>query len=318
MRRTRHGVVSPQETPVAFVWQLATGYGYDLSYMYMPFTNTLVEGFLHAGRWNINQQHISSGDLVKRKLEEAAPRSGDMFVWVGHPASELVDFLALQKRGVHTVFVNLEPESNCVQAEQKAGLSEIWTYTWKNIDNCMPAHDAFVQRYVPSGFLQHSPNTNHQATHLQASFLGQPAFRKSCYDMIQHQFGNALEATTDVWDDAAFQKYITLHSIFVHLPKGCEVEAPVTAARMSSLLSSEAFVISMHAYPKDEAEFRGLVTFVPLEKLYEAYVNISSLTAEERRRKASDIRTAYAKKFTPSTIFQRAGVYNLLDKLATG
>jgi hypothetical protein len=294
---------------------LATAYGFNLKYMYMPFMNTLSEGFLHAPRWNLSQRHIKSEELVKQMVEEAAPRRGDIFVWVGHPGSKSVNFQALQKSGVHTVYVNLEPESNCKHTS-KPGLSEIWTYTWKNIDDCAPVDKTIMQRYVPSGFLQHSTNTIHQQSHIQANFLGEPAFRGNCYKLMAASFGQALEATNSVWSDAEFQEYIRLHSIFVHLPKACETRAPVTAARMSQLLSSEAFVISMNAYPKDEAEFEGLVTFVPLEKMHEAYVNISSLSAEERRVHASKMRRAYAERFAPSTIFERAGVYNLLDKLA--
>jgi len=312
-----HGAASPQETPSAFVWQMASGGGFNLTHMYMPFLTTFVEGFLHADRWKVNQQHIKSTEIIKRMVEDATPAKGDIFVWVGQPGSDIVDFQALQKSGVHSVFVNLEPESNC-RYRLKPGLSEIWTYSWKNIDDCEPADNVVMQRYVPSGFLQHSTKTIHQAAHLQASFFGQPGYRKNCYELIEHQFGDALEATSNVWSDAEYQEYIRLHSIFVHLPKFCQEKAPVTSARMSSLLSSEAFVISLHGYPKDEAEFQGLVTFAPLEKMYEAYVNISVLSAAERRAKASRIRKAYAKRFAPSSIFERAGIYNLLDRLAMG
>jgi len=318
---TKISRLSPDK-PRIFIWQLSTDGRHNLGYMYEPFFLTMAQGVLsykRSSEWKLHLQHICNPDSVGNAVFEAAPRKGDIFIWIGHPGSYSVGFKSLQKRGVHTVFFQPEPMSNCIKAALMPGASEVWTYSWRNIEQCAPPDKSFVQRYVPSGFLQHIPQTVHPAQSPPPTLFGDPKWRKECYNLLQRQLGRAKMRTIyNVWNSTAFQSFIQQNSLFFHLHKTCEQAGPVTAARMSNILSAGAIVISMSSYPKDAKEFDGLIIFASLEKMHRVYANISSLSSKERSEMGNKLRGAYARRFAPAAIFRRAGIYKLMDELLRG
>jgi len=124
-----------------------------------------------------------------------------------------------------------------------------------------------------------------------------------------------MQTSYGVWSNTMFARYIQENSIFLHLHKRCETNGPVTAARMSNLLSAGAIIISMVSHPSDEKEFDGLVIFAPIQQMQPIYANISLLSREARRDMGNRIRAAFAKRFAPAAIFRQAGIYNLMDRL---
>merc|ERR1719433_1558853 len=101
--------------------------------MYEPFFTTMAEGFLsyeRSSKWKLHLQRICNLESVGKAVDEAAPQKGDIFVWIGQVGRLNAGFASLQKRGVHTVFFETEPESNCNKGAQTPGVSEVWTYSW--------------------------------------------------------------------------------------------------------------------------------------------------------------------------------------------
>jgi len=286
--------------------------------MYEPFMHSIADGVLAYNRiskWELHLQHICNPNSVGEAVAEAAPEKGDIFIWIGFPGKNRVGFGSLTKRGVRTVYVNAEPQSNCFHEAMTPGVSEVWTYSWRNIDRCKPPGNSFLQRYVPPGFLGDIPYTVHPSASPQAIFFGDPQWRRACYKVLQQQLGKAMQSINHIWSRDAFHKFIRENSLFVHLHKDCDKQGPVTAARMSQLISAGAIIISMHSYPRDANEYDGIINFTSVEKMHSVYANISSLSREERSELGSMSRAAFAERFAADVIFRRAGIYKLMDKM---
>jgi len=174
-----------------------------------------------------------------------------------------------------------------------------------------------LYRYVPTGFRPNRTAAVHPDHRPKVSFFGTVKFRVACWGEVRRQLGLALQIGFGIWDDTTFYNYIKNHSMFVSVAKGCERQY-VPAARMSDLLSSGGIVISMRCHPDDERMFRGLVTFVEFSQMGAAYERIASMSGQERQQVAANIKSEYAKRFAPSAIFERARVYELLDRLRRG
>jgi len=128
--------------------------------------------------------------------------------------------------------------------------------------------------------------------------------------------GADLISRYNVWNDADYDDFLRNDyiGIFLNLHKDCgngTVANPVTW-RNPKLLSSGGIIISERCYGKDEIEFKGLIDFVEradIRLMFEQYVRMAP---SERLRLGLSRREAFAERFDPIKIFERAGIGSLL------
>lgn len=197
---------------------------------------------------------------------------------------------------LYTIYYQSEPVRSC--SLSRAEVDEIWDFSWSNIDSCddsshMPACDAPpVKRYVPlvpSDVpipLQPLPDPTDSMSEPAPSlvFFGAPVFRQACLDFLSQRLKTRVIVQDKIWNAAAFERWLASFEtppIFLNLHKGCQVPStrssegsrqpmPITW-RNPKLIGRGLLVISEPAYPKDEAEFEGLIDFAPLPELVERF-----------------------------------------------
>eukprot|EP00419_Tripos_fusus_P005646 CAMPEP_0172673314 /NCGR_PEP_ID=MMETSP1074-20121228/12070_1 /TAXON_ID=2916 /ORGANISM="Ceratium fusus, Strain PA161109" /LENGTH=739 /DNA_ID=CAMNT_0013490593 /DNA_START=123 /DNA_END=2342 /DNA_ORIENTATION=- len=289
----------------------------DQAYLYMmeAFYSTLMSGFTVAcnrGAWQLDFQ------VVKRQafpaaIEKVGFQKGDVFVWIGFHYAPEIDWQRLRHKGVYTIYVDTE---GC---PPKVDSDEIWLFHWMSFDRC-PLPNRPMYRYVPTGFRPNRASAVHLDYRPKVNLFECVQCRVGCWGELRRQFGASLQTNSGVWvaDDTTFANYIKTRSVFVTVPKVCAEGMYVPAARISDLLSSGVFIISLRSYPDDERMFRGLVNFTEFDKMGAVYQRIANMSGQERQRMAATIRSEYAKRFAPSVIFERANIYALLDSLRRG
>lgn len=309
---------------------------WNLGYMYRPFMETLAVGLAsYAGisSWDVRRRSFEDGDDVYGALDAELPlQRGDVFIWVAYDRLPKTEFWELLSRnGVYTVYYNSEPlgwhpidefATSAARLDEFAAaascVSEVWDYSRHNIEaaNMSPTVPR-AMRYLPTGFLSGEKRAVHSAVQPPPTFFGTTSARP-CFNSVDQSFdgGSFMEVELGVWSEAALDAFMGSHSIVINLPRGCEPNAGVVTSRLSELLSAGCFVVSMTADPKDEAEFQGLVTFAPLERLPAEYRRIADLDPAERSRRSAELVASYSERFLPTRLFQRAGIYALLDQLA--
>ena len=114
----------------------------------------------------------------------------------------------------------------------------------------------------------------------------------------------------------------TVSSTFVssqNLHKGCEASGstPVTF-RVPRILSTPPgkVVISERCNPRDEAEFAGLVHFMPTHEVPSAFQRLC--TNPGWRTPAQAAHRRFRETFAPRVLFERAGIYDELERLRRG
>lgn len=301
--------------PRLLIWQKGK---HKVEYMYKPAMSTLrrgLEAYANATRWKIEYRYIA--DNVAGELANLNLRRGDVYIWIGVEGNGMVPWAMLRGRGVYSIYYQTEPVFTC--AYSKKDVDELWDYSWRNIDACDKRADKPGQRLIPPGF-QEGVGRSIQSPGLpKLNFFGGPQYRGACYDRAIAIFKASniqLVKEYGIWSDEAFARYIKSHGVFFNLHKNCEGDsAPVEAFRMACLLSAGAIVLSVHSFAKDEAQFKDLIDFAPMEAMVAQYNRIASMS-QVQRQEISDRRAAsFQEKFQPAAMFQRAGIYSLLDRL---
>ena len=189
-------------------------------------------------------------------------------------------------------------------------------------------------RFVPPGYVPPPPmlaratkSRGSGATCKRLRFLGavnkthrlQPSHvRVRCFDRLRAALGDRLVQTYDAWDDAPFFGILTSDHFYLNVHKGCEAagKSPVTF-RVSRILSMPGgrIVLSERCHPLDEAEFNGTVRFMPQDLIPPTFERLcrsgNSWRAEARRA-----HRLFRTRFEPRHLFETAGVYSLLRRLA--
>jgi len=314
-----YGRQSPQKR--ICIWSSGQTFGFNLNFMYMPFYATLVSGFSayhDAASLVIDQRSLNSTeeiDGVTAMVEQLGLQKGDMFIWVGNAALDRVPWASMYDTGVYTIYFQTEPMGPCLPMPNVM-VREIWDYALKNIEHCEiegKGHDSWpTLRYVPSGFLQGTKKANHDKNWPSPTFFGS-TFLRTCFDAVQASFGNQIQVQYEIWNQSQFDNFTNTPTIFIDIPKFCDSRLGVPSARMSQLLSAGAHIIALNYNPDDQKNFEGLVTFVPQDQLLEAYNQAASLPPQERSDQAARRIELYGQRFAPNLIFEKAGIYDLLD-----
>ena len=268
---------------------------------------------------------------------------GDVFIWIGPTGSGSPPWHKLHQRGVRTVYFQTEPTDRCEMAQVSLDdLDEIWEFSWHNFDACAPRlREGLTLRYVPLGFstppvvnVAAEPPLAAAATHADLLFFGYPFYmsgRRVCFDALKHRLGDRLNATWSLWNATEFEAWWDASgrtAVHLNLHKACERAHNPVVFRTAVLLSRGAHVISERSYAKDEAEYAGLVHFAAVSEMprvLDAVLGNASrrdgaLTSSvptspvsRRLRSSADIARLYARRFSPRRIFERAGVYDVLQ-----
>ena len=131
--------------------------------------------------------------------------------------------------------------------------------------------------------------------------------------------GTNLSKVGNVWTDAEYAQLMREHDLFLNLHKGCDDRHNPITFRVSNILNAGGLVISERAFEHDERAFEGLVSFVDttatnLTGVEQEYHRLARMSATERAALGARRRALFMERFAPARIFERAGIYSLLDR----
>ena len=319
------------------VWSAGGGKGdmAKLGHIVEPVVSTLVAGIrAYVGSASIR---LLRQQLIAHWIKNATQVTsrGDIFIWVGEAGRTYVPWLELKKKGVYAVYYQTEPwDSGCALSRHQ--VDEIWDFAWHNIDACQATlrkKDVPTLRWVPLGALPAKHQVGHHARVPALFFLGAGS-RKSgktrywCLRQLEgkDQLGRKLYKRDNVWTEDEYARLLKRHDVFLNVHKGCgDPHNPVTF-RVSKILNAGGLIISERAFPKDEREYEGLVTFVNvtidnmthnfnMTAVTNEFWRTAAMSAAERAALAERRQQAFAKRFAPERLFERAGIYDLFTQV---
>ena len=269
-------------------------------------------------------------------------KRGDLFIWIGEAWETAVPVEMLRNRGVRTVYYQTEPVRSCRirPLTLRWGMDrydEVWDYSWRNLEICKGAFAKRVDsngttfRYVPPVALPGRASATQQSHETRLLFLGSIVHRTGCSQPLlgprQMQVGcrqsckEALNAAVAAgwlrienatWSPRELRTVLGSHGIYVSVHKACATTSSPVPPRVAMLLNAKALVISEHSSARDEAQFAGMVSFVPFANLEQEFSRLRSLGRDERRQLAASRAKRFAERFAPWRVYQEAGVHTLM------
>jgi hypothetical protein len=262
-------------------------------------------------------------------------KPGSLLVWIGNAGwNKQVSWKKLaeqRKRGVVVVYYQSEPLGVAGRVDDQA-MDEEWHYSIANIDYARridPDANRTI-RHVPTAAMAPVSSTrftfNRSRTRtekLQLTLFGQTRMREGCYPALKSQLKERLKNEFGVHDRIQFARFVASNDgVFVEMPRMCPAmeettpRYPVPGVRMSQLLSFGGLVISTRAYHKDEAKYKGLITFTSRAGIVREFAKLAALSSEQREQLSRSRETAYRARFDPVGVLRSAGVMSLLRGLA--
>eukprot|EP00746_Dinoflagellata_sp_MGD_P134849 gnl/MRDRNA2_/MRDRNA2_68732_c0_seq1.p1 gnl/MRDRNA2_/MRDRNA2_68732_c0~~gnl/MRDRNA2_/MRDRNA2_68732_c0_seq1.p1 ORF type:complete len:498 (+),score=46.29 gnl/MRDRNA2_/MRDRNA2_68732_c0_seq1:228-1721(+) len=290
-----------------------------LQYMYEPFTSTLLAGFKayqNGKKWDtvhsVLDEYRGLRDDARMRIKNLT--KGDIFVFVGNLGLDFFKQTAgeLKNKGTYVVHYETEPHLRDCHPPH---MDELWYFTKILIDKC-PANRFPKLRYVPPGALI-TPRIIHQSWPGKLTFMGTLEHnnrRKYCWDHLRQSLPKSqMVMEYGAWTLDTFAALLNRSSIFLNLHKHCgDASNPVTV-RNAKLLNAHALIISERCYSGDETEFSGMIDFLALDDIPKRYAELVNMSQRERQQLASARAAKFAEKFDPVAVFDRAGIYHLLD-----
>ena len=130
--------------------------------------------------------------------------------------------------------------------------------------------------------------------------------RGKCFYSLKRSLGRKLDQTYRVWNDSALNAVMAKYDLFVNLHKHCASFGPITF-RNSLLLSAGKVIVSDRAHPLDEAEYRGMMRFVPLEQISQVYREL--VARRSYREEQREVHMQFQARFHPVKLMWRANVF---------
>jgi len=310
-------------------------------YMYEPPMRSLKAGFeafsaslAQPSRYDVVVPDFKTNNHSQVMFQVDELQSGDIFVWLGQIESNLFTgsldgignlhadmssletrrvFRTLMQRDVHVIYYQSEPAwavgNGC--AIKHGDVDEMWDFSWANIEACESAGGGPKQRYVPLAALS-TPKTLHNAQAGPLLFFGDVLPRQGCWNQLKSQLHDNLRNEYGAWDDTAYQNVLKHYSIYLNIHKTCgQPNQPITW-RNAKLLNAHALIVSERCHPRDEQEYAGIIDFVDLGAIPAKYNELANLSQEERQELADSRAKTFSARFDPRTIFQKAGIYDLM------
>lgn len=288
-----------------------------IAFMYRPAWSTLVAGFKAYARMRPPRAFQLVAEPNKCRALNFNATAPHIFIWVGLQGHTRVPWLQLKARGVLTVYYRTEPNEPCIQTTQ---LSETWEYTHANWGGACE-RPAPRSRYLPPGAPTRLAASLRGAGHPampSLAFVGRIwAGRAKCFwSLSDAVFPGKIQILKDLWTEERWQQAMTNMTAVVNLHKHCgDSTQPLEAFRAVKLLAHGCIVLSERSNAQDEAAFEGMVTFASVEDLPAVWARVSALRAVDRAAAGATARTKFLAAFKPKTLFENAGVYELLDSL---
>lgn len=224
----------------------------NMSYMYDPIVQTLLQGFRFL---NVSVQ--------LRVINERAPtteathqlQTRNTFVWIGPFKAREIEWSLLRRRGIRTIFYQTEPVTGCFLTQA----DELWDYSPSNVRHCKKQNAKMVVRHVPVGFYKTAPVVDFSSKSLlsTAVFLGARHLRPtSCW---KHQPNVSFRR--DVWCDLEFARVLQKHYLFLNVHKACGRAQNPVAIRVPMLVQSLGMVVSEIADAEDMRLYEDITDF---------------------------------------------------------
>eukprot|EP00928_Gymnodinium_smaydae_P040947 TRINITY_DN2772_c0_g1_i2.p1 TRINITY_DN2772_c0_g1~~TRINITY_DN2772_c0_g1_i2.p1 ORF type:complete len:416 (-),score=79.53 TRINITY_DN2772_c0_g1_i2:42-1223(-) len=316
-------------------------------YMYEPAFATLREGFENGPQdvevriptpVRANEPGSTANLVAEFNNQTASLGRGDIIIYMGLIGPDVFarQVPKLRAQGIYTVFYSADPTEGCqMDATQ---VDEIWDFSHQTIRNCAKRGclktkaPAPPQRFVPLGALE-TPRVTYNPDSAEAKAAGQKmnffghvaADRQKCFAKLDGMIGEKnlkLERTSDVWADSGFKALLNTTDLFLNMNHRCDMNEDLTDDdrqpvfwRVPKLINAHGLVISEPCWPEDQAEFEGMVDFVPFSKIPEKFAELSALPASERQRLGNERAELFAKKFEPKKILERASIFSLMTCL---
>lgn len=327
-----------------------------LSFMLYPVLATLVAGFRHADGWEVRagvgRSSRLNRELDELRRGDFFLWVGP-FTLATRPN---MPFRALRRRGVHTALYSTEPRGWCPYRTKLvdevwdfgwAGLDGCMRScrqsfprpfngtrhaTFQCIGGVKREAPTLTLRLVPPGYVPPPPALA-SATGLRGDpcarlrFLGavdkthhlQPShLRTACFERLRAQLRERMVQTYDAWDDAPFFEILQRDDFYLNVHKGCEAagKSPVTF-RISRILSMPGgrMVLSERCHPLDEAMFNDTMRFMSQEAIPTTFDRLCQ-SGDQWRAEARRAHEIFRERFEPRRLFEKAGVYALLWRLA--
>ena len=322
-----------------------------LAYLCEPVLSTLRAGFraLEPTVPHVLEVDLNASTMTIRSLGLGV---GDVLVWVASTALQRVPWEHLRSTGVYTVYYQSEPMGVGSSARSliphkhreptfcacaSIHCDELWDFSLDNVDACRNAtlpkgYEKPLLRHVPltATLDEEAPKLLRQPDTANATltFFGSSHFgRGPCLRAIERDLKHPLLRVYDVFDASAYEQF--LHradsGLYLNLHKECVVNPsaehlthgarPVTW-RNPKLLNARGLIISEPCYWRDEAEYAGLVDFVPLDKIGATAEALLCLSAEQRLALAIARYECFRARFHPLAIFLHAGIHSMLAGVA--
>jgi len=282
-----------------------------ITYMYEPFTQTIVNGFKSIDSSIVIEERYGHIDFGKIK-------EGSIFIFVGvfKQAQSSVPWEFLQKKNIYTIYFQTEPLSKLNLPV--TFVNEIWDYGYHNIDNYENQSSSFLNtRFIPSGVNLKKPHMIQSDICDQLIFFGHISENRVSFKRIIDSkpiLKKAFRTVYNVWDDHSLSKLMkNSNGIFLNFHKyECDKtpNKPV-APRISILLNSKCLIISTRCYKKDEEEYKDMVSFCNYDEIEGEFLRLSRMTKEERQLLADTRYDLFKKKMCPSQIFEDAKIKDL-------
>ena len=174
-------------------------------------------------------------------------------------------------------------------------------------------------RYVPIGAL--TTATVIQKPERSVTFLGSVTFREACWNVLKSnaaEFDIKMLDVYSIWTDEEFAHYLNssvCSGVFLHMNSYCTLGGPLSATRFPLILNAMGLIVSERSYVKDEMEYESLAEFLPSEDIPRWFNEILSMPLYQRQSIASARAEQFKRRFEPSRLFQKAGIYDLLQGL---
>ena len=214
-------------------------------------------------------------------------------------------------------------------------VSEIWDFSWSNLDRCASSLWAPRLRYIPPGYLRR-PNVRASSPTLNSKtmlFIGtltdfHAKERRRTYRSLKQRLGDRLQHTSEqgehqricpryeltrpvpcpadnAWNNTAIAALMQHFDVFLNLHKDAYAARPVTF-RNAVLLSEGKLIVSERAYAKDETEYDGMILFSDdIVSDYHRLVDDVDVATQFLRRASEK----FPARFAPVELFRRAGIY---------
>ena len=318
------------------VWQGERNADGRLAHMYWPVVGTIITGLVHANVAVV----VGLGFSLDYHRELASLRRGDTLIWVGAVGIRSQPWGSLRARGVRAVLYQTEPRDLRRQSERcqflNGTVSEMWDFSWSNIDRCASSLWAPRLRYIPPGYLGRpglrasSPTLNSKTMLFIGTLTDVNAKeRRRTYRSLKQRLGGRLQHTSEqgehqricpgcelmspvlcladnAWNNTAIAALMQRFDIFLNLHKDVYAARPVTF-RNAVLLTEGKLIVSERAYAKDETEYEGMILFSDdIVSDYHRLVDDVDVATQFLRRSSEK----FPARFAPVELFRRAGIYS--------